>query len=171
MTDLILAEFKTAHEITGAAQRAADAGRPAIDALLPQPIEGIADYLAPPLAKAPIGSVMFVAGVCGAVIGYGMEWFSAVIAYPILSGGRPLNSWPVFLPVPYEITILLAGICGLLGWMYMCGLPKLHHPLFDMPAIERATRDRYFLLFRRVDTTPAWISAHLKPAALHEVAG
>jgi hypothetical protein len=169
MTDLILAEFKTAHEITAAARLAAEGGKPAIDALLPQPIEGITDYLAPPLAKAPIGWVMFVAGVCGAVIGYGMEWFSAVIAYPILSGGRPLNSWPVFLPVPYEITILLAGICGLLGWMFMCGLPKLHHPLFDAPAIERATRDRYFLLFRRADTTATWIAAHLKPGALYEL--
>ena len=144
MSDLILAEFKTAHEITASARLAADAGKPAIDALLPQPIEGITDYLAPP-RPAPIGWVMFVAGVCGAVIpDYGMEWYSAVIAYPILSSRRPLNSWPVFLLVPYEITILLAGICGLLGWMFMCGLPKLHHPLFDVPAVERATRDRYF---------------------------
>ena len=169
MSDLLLAEFETAHETTAAARLAADAGKPAIDALLPQPVEGITDYLAPPLAKAPIGWVMFVAGVLRRChrIRDGVVQRRHRLSDP--SGGRPLNSWPVFLLVPYEITILLAGICGLLGWMCMCGLPKPHHPLFDVPAVERATQDRYFLLFRRADMGTTWIAPHLKPVALHEL--
>src|SRR5262249_49496113 len=121
----LLAEFATARAAIDAARRAQDQGHAAPDLLTPHPMEeDVADALEPPPAKAPVGWVMFIAATVGAVIGYAMQWFSAVIDYPIDSGGRPLNSWPVFLPVPYEIAILLAGICGILGWLFFCGLPK-----------------------------------------------
>jgi hypothetical protein len=96
-----------------------------------------------------------------------MQWYSAVIDYPINSGGRPLNSWPAFLIVPYETTILSAAITGVLGWLWMCGLPKLNHPLFDAPVTLRATQDRYLLVFQNARGLPAWIDQHLKPIALH----
>jgi len=167
MTEILLAEFATAHGAADAARRAARAGTPAVDVLSPNPIDGIAEHLAPPPARAPVGWVMFIAGAMGAILGYFMQWYSAAVAYPIDSGGRPLNSWPVFLPVAYEITILLAGICGMLGWIAMCGLPKLHHPLFVADAFERASQDRYFLLFREIDQ--ASIETDLDPVAIHAI--
>ena len=77
-----------------------------------------------------------------------MEFWSAVYAYPIDSGGRPLNSWPIFLLVPFEVGVLAAAVAGFAALLVLCGLPRLHHPLFDCDAIERATDDRYFLLVR-----------------------
>ena len=68
------------------------------------------------------------------------------IAYPLNSGGRPLNSWPVFLLVPFEVGVLAAALSGVVAFLWSCGLPRLHHPLFDVPGIERATQDRFFLL-------------------------
>jgi hypothetical protein len=168
MNRFLLAEYETAHALRRAAERAFDLGRPALDALTPNPIEGVADLLAPPKARAPIGWVMFIAGATGASAGYLMQWFSAVIDYPIISGGRPLNSWPAFMLVPYELAILSAGIAGLLGWMWMCGLPKLFHPLFEAKVTQRASQDRYLLVFRRERGLMGWIEQHLKPTAVHE---
>lgn len=170
MTRLVLARFKTAHETLEAARAAARGRCPAQDALLPHPIEGISDYLAPAPEGSPVGWVMVVAGISGAVIGYGMQWYSDVIDYPILSGGRPLNSWPVFVLVPYEMAILLAGICGLLGWLWYCGLPKLHQPLFALAVVEHAVQDEYFLLFRAGAGVESWLTTHVPPAAIHEFA-
>ena len=164
---MILAEFATASATIRAACIASDAGNPAQDVLSPIPLEGVAVYLAPSPETHPIGWVMFFAGAIGAALGWSMQWYSAVIDYPVLSGGRPLNSWAAFLLVPYETTILAAGIVGLLGWMWMCGLPRLFHPLFEAPILERAVQDRFLLAFPNGNA--AWIEAHLKPNALHEV--
>jgi hypothetical protein len=169
MTDLLLVEFSTVRGAIEAARAACEAGRPPDDVLAPVPVEGVAGYLAPPRKVRPIGWVMFIAGVGGAVIGWFMQWYSAVIAYPTNSGGRPLNSWPAFLLVPYETTILAAGIVGLLGWMWMCGLPKLFHPLFAAPAAERAVQDKLLLVFPLDDAIVSWVQANLKPDAMHEI--
>ena len=168
MNRFLLAEYESAQAVKKAAERALDLGRPALDALTPNPIEEMADLLSPTKAAAPIGWVMFIAGATGASIGYLMQWFSAVIDYPIISGGRPLNSWPAFLLVPYELAILSAGVVGLLGWMWMCGLPKPFHPLFEAKATLRASQDRYLLVFRRERGLASWIEQHLKPVAVHE---
>ena len=72
--------------------------------------------------------------------------WSAIFAYPIDSGGRPLNSWPIFLLAPFEVGVLAAGLAGFAAFLVLCGLPRLNHPLFDWDRIERATDDRYFLL-------------------------
>jgi hypothetical protein len=128
LSGFILAEFATAQATTEAARKAAEAGMPAEDVLSPNPLSGIEEHLAPPSKKPPIGWVMFTAGAVGAVAGYGIQWYSAVIGYPINSGGRPLNSWPAFLLVPYESAILLAAVVGVLGLLWMCGLPALFIP-------------------------------------------
>jgi hypothetical protein len=169
MSEYLLAEFKTRDDIAAAARRAADAGKPAEDALTQIPVEGIADCLARPRNEGPIGWVMFVAGVVGAIFGYGIQWYSSVIDYPIDSGGRPLNSWPAFMLVPYEAAILFAAVIGILAWMWMCGLPKLFHPLFDSDAVERAVQDGYLLVFPRTENLESWIETDLKPSAIHEV--
>lgn len=167
MTEFLLAEFDNKEQVMDAARRAAEAGHAAQDALTHQPVEGIAKYLAPPV-KGPIGWLMFIAASIGGSIGWLMQWYSAVFDYPTNSGGRPFNSWPAFLLVPYELAILLAGIVGLLGWMWMCGLPKLFHPLFSAAITARAVQDRYLLVFPYDVELTRWIADHLKPKALHK---
>ena len=81
-----------------------------------------------------------------AAFAFGLQWYSAVIAYPINSGGRPLNSWQVFWLVPFEVGVFAAALCGVIALFWSCGLPRLHHPLFEIPGFERATQDRFFLL-------------------------
>ena len=131
MTGHLLAAFENEEDVVAAARQAAESGHPAVDVLCHKPIEGITDYLAPPPGKPPIGWIMVIAAFAGAAGGYFIQWFSSVFDYPIDSGGRPLNSWPAFLMVPYEAAILLAGVVGVLSWLWLCGLPKLFHPLYD----------------------------------------
>jgi hypothetical protein len=169
VSGFILAEFATADAAMEAARGAADAGIPAEDVLSPHPLTGIEEHLAPPPGKPPIGWVMFAAAAVGAVAGYGMQWYSAVIDYPIDSGGRPLHSWPAFLLVPYESAILLAAVVGVLALLWMCGLPKLFHPLFSASLVERATQDRYVLVFRERDRLAGRIQSTLHPRAVYEL--
>lgn len=169
MSVFLLAEFAGKEEAAEAARLAAQAGHAPQDVLSPSPIEGIAEHLAPPRTYGPIGWVMFVAGAVGAALGYLTQWYSSVFDYPIDSGGRPLDSWPAFLLVPYECAILAAGVVGLLGWMWMCGLPKLFHPLFAAAVTERAVQDRYLLVFPESAQLAEWVKQHLAPLALHEV--
>lgn len=168
MSGFLLAEFATAREAIVAAQAAARAGIPAADVLSPNPLEGVAKHLAPQPTTKPIGWVMFIAAVLGSIAGYGLQWYSAVIDYPIDTGGRPLNSWPAFMLVPYEAAILAAGVLGILSWLWMCGLPRLFHPLFAADIVERASQDRYLLVFPRQPELKARIEA-LRPYAVYEV--
>ena len=94
---------------------------------------------------------MLIAAIGVAAFAYGLEFWSAVYAYPIDSGGRPLDSWPVFLLVPFEVGVLAAAIAGFVALLALCGLPRLHHPVFEWDRIERATDDRYFLLLEAPD--------------------
>src|ERR1051326_1309072 len=100
-----------------AAEQAASCGRPAFDVLSPNPIAGITEHLAPAPAAPPVGWAMVIAGIIGALAGYAIQWYSAVIDYPVISGGRPLHSWPAFLLVPYETAILSAAVVGILTWL------------------------------------------------------
>ena len=171
MTGFLLAEFATAHETLAAAAKAANAGIPAEDILSPNPLEGVAEYLAPRPTGGAIGWVMFTAGALGALLGYGVQWYSAVIDYPINSGGRGLNSWPAFLLVPYETAILSAAIVGILGWLWMCRLPRPYHPLFAADVVERASQDRYLLVFPARAQLKVQIQHHLRPQDVHEFDG
>jgi len=168
MSEYLLAEFDTARDAMEAARAASQANRAPQDVLSHMPIEGIDAYLARP-RKPPVGWVMFIAGALGAAAGYFMQWYSAVIDYPIISGHRPLNSWPAFLLVPYETNILCAAIVGLLAWLWMSGLPKPYHLLFFADISARAVQDGYLLVFPRDAKLAAWIADNLKPRRLHEV--
>jgi Protein of unknown function (DUF3341) len=156
MMGYLLAGFEDQDDVLAVARRAWQSGHPAMDVLCHKPIDGLCAYLAPPHGKPPIGWIMFIAAVLGAAAGYFMQWFSAVLDYPIDSGGRPLNSWPAFLLVPYEAAILLAAVVGVLAWLWFCGLPKLFHPLFDAPLTERASQDCFVLVFPDDPDTRQW---------------
>ena len=81
-----------------------------------------------------------------AAFAFGLQWYSAVIDYPIDSGGRPLNSWQVFLLVPFEVGVFAAALTGVIAFLRSCRLPRLHDALFEIPGFERATQDRYILV-------------------------
>ena len=106
---------------------------------------------------------MFVGGLAVAALAYGTEYWSAVYDFPIDSGGRPLHSWPAFVLFPFAIGIFGAALTGFIGLLATCGLPRLHHPLFDINGFERATQDRFMLALHApaIDsdkrTTVAWL--------------
>ncbi len=139
----LVATFHAPEALMRAAEKAKSEGFRLEDALTPFPLEGIGRALG--LEKANIRGPMAYAGFFAAAAAYALEWYSAAISYPFNSGGRPLNSWPVFLLFPFELGILVAGITGFIALLMYCGLPSLHHSLFDIEGIERATSDRFFL--------------------------
>lgn len=146
----LLAEFADATQLRGAALRARQEGQyTRVDAYSPFPIDGLAEALEKPRVHVPLWTLI------GAILGGGstylLEWYSAVIAYPINVGGRPTFSWPAFIPPALEMTILWAAIFGVGAMLIGNGLPRLHHPLFAVPAFDRASDDRFFLLVRADD--------------------
>jgi hypothetical protein len=143
MSRILLAEFARARELMAAARAAARRKVPVLDAFAPFPIEGMADLLGGRPSRIRI--VMFIAGAAVAAIAYGGEFYTAAIDYPYNSGGRPLQSWPAFMLVPFATGILGATIAGLATFLIECGLPRLHHPLFAAEGFERATQDRFLL--------------------------
>ena len=116
---------------------------------------------------------MTIAAAAAAAVTWLMQWYSAAVDYPLISGGRPFNSWPIFFLVSYEACILFGGIAGFIAFARDCRLPSLHHPLFNVEAIERATQDRFFLIFEASETAREEISdvvTRLSAVTLNEVA-
>lgn len=140
----LLAEYDSVEAAVAAADALDDAGFRLADALTPFPVPDLSRRLG--ASAGPLRPVMAVAGLATAALAYGLEYWTAVHAYPLDSGGRPLNSWPVFLLVPFEVGVLAAALAGFVTFLWRCGLPRLHHPLFAVPGTERATQDRFFLL-------------------------
>ncbi len=98
-----------------------------------------------------VSPIVFLGGVIGALTAIVMQEYANVIDYPLNIGGRPFNSWPAFVPVTFELTILGAAIAGLIGIFVLNGLPQFYHPLFNDPRFARATQDRYFLCAEAID--------------------
>jgi len=142
----ILAEFKGADALLDAARRAREAGYENVEAYSPFPVEGLAEVIG--FRKNRIPAIVFAGGLLGGIGGYFMQWYSAVVSYPINSGGKPPHSWPEFIPVTFELTILCAALAGFFGLLFLNGLPRLHHPLFDVPEFHLASRNRFFLCIR-----------------------
>ena len=144
MTGPLLAEFREPEALQMALTRVKERRHRALDAFTPYPVEGLAEELA--VGPSHIRHAMLASGLVVAALAFGLQWYSAVIAYPVNSGGRPLNSWQVFWLVPFEVGIFAAALCGVIAFLWSCGLPRLHHALFEIPGFERATQDRFFLL-------------------------
>jgi Protein of unknown function (DUF3341) len=145
----ILAEFSDADQLVAAARRVHEAGYRQIEAYSPMPVEGLADAIGFRRTRMPL--IVLLGGIFGALGGYALQYYVSVIAYPLNIGGRPLNSWPAFIPVVFEMTILTGALSAVLGMLAMNGLPRPHHPLFAVPQFDRATRDRFFLCILRTD--------------------
>jgi hypothetical protein len=139
----LLGEFETPGDLIEAARRAREAGYRSLDAYTPYPIHELAEALQLPRTKLPV--IVFVGGALGCATALAMQWFSSAVHYPINVGGRPLASWPSFIPITFELTVLFAAIAAVLGMLGLNGLPMPYHPVFNVPRFALASRDRFFL--------------------------
>jgi hypothetical protein len=145
----LMVEFLTAEQVLKATQKSWQTGYRELDAYTPYPVEGLAAALG--LKRSRIPSVVFVGGLVGAVVGFTMQLYSMSADYPINVGGRPYNSWPVFIPITFEVMVLVAAFSALLSMLFLNGLPRPHHPVFNVPGFERASQDRFFLCIEAID--------------------
>ena len=145
----LLAEFRDAETLVDATARATTAGYRRIDAYAPFSVPGLADALG--FRRDRVALVTLLGGIVGGVGIYFLQWYSAVIDYPINSGGRPLHSWPAFIPPTFECTVLGAALAAFVGFLILSGLPKLHHPIFNAHDFDLATRNRFFLCIETAD--------------------
>jgi hypothetical protein len=145
----LMAEFEKEEDFIQATRRVTAEGYHKLDAYSPYPIHEILDILHLHHNKLP--KIVLIGGITGAVTGMGMEWFASVIHYPWNIGGKPLFSWPMFLPVAYELTILFAAFGAVFGLIALNGLPMPYHPVFNVPSFDRATDDRFFICIESGD--------------------
>ena len=147
------ARFDSEASLKEAAEKAYLAGYRWLDAYSPVPVEGLAEKLGRrPKTTMPL--IVLLGGIIGGTSGYFMQWYSMTIDYPYNIGGRPFHSWPMFIPVTFELTVLCAALAGVFGMLFLNGLPRFHHPIFGAPGIERSTIDQYFLSIEAAD--PKW---------------
>jgi hypothetical protein len=142
----MLAEFANADRLIAAARSVRAAGYTRIDAYTPMPIEGLVEVIGAYRDRIPL--LTLIGGVLGGAGGYFMQWYAATISYPINIGGRPLHSWPSFIPITFELAVLGAALFAVFGMLALNRLPKLYHPLFNVSAFELASRNRFFLCLR-----------------------
>jgi len=141
-----MAELATPDALLEAARHARGAGWRGVEAYSPFPIDGLADALGFNGNRVPL--LALLGGIAGGAGGYFMQWYAAVVSYPINVGGRPLHSWPMFIPAAFELTVLGAALAAVLGMLWLNGLPSLVHPVFGAADFELASRNRFFLLLR-----------------------
>ncbi|HLH29944.1 MAG TPA: DUF3341 domain-containing protein [Terriglobia bacterium] len=145
----LLAEFKEPEKLVEIATQAREAGYRRIDGFSPYPVEGLAEALGSHHTKIPV--IALVGGLIGCFGGYFMLYSSAVAFYPINVAGRPFHSWPMFIPITFELTILFSGLFTVVGLLASNGLPKPHHPVFAVPQFSLATDDRFFFCIEAAD--------------------
>jgi hypothetical protein len=146
----IMARFETPEQLLEAAERAHKAGYRKMDAYSPMPIEGLAEAIG--FTRHWVSLVVLFGGLAGCVGGFGLLWWIAVVAYPHNVGGRPFDSWPMYIPITFECTVLLASLSAVVGMLAMNKLPQPYHPVFNVASFsERASIDRFFLCIEAND--------------------
>lgn len=145
----LIAEFDDPDTLLKATTKAHEAGYRAMDAYSPFPIHGLAEAMG--VRKTAVSFITLVGGLTGAITGFGMQWFASVHHYPFSIGGKPDLSWPAFMPITFELTILFAAFSALGSMLLLNGLPRPHHPIFNAKRFERASSDGFFLCIERTD--------------------
>ncbi len=168
----LMAEFDTPDAVVAAARRTHAAGYKKIDAYSPFPIEELWEAIG--FHHNRVALVVLIGGIIGCMTGYGLQYWVANIAYPINVGGRPLHSWPSFIIVTFELTILFSVLSAVFGMLALNGLPMPYHPVFNVPRFSQATKDKFFLVIFSSDDkydgtgTRAFLQS-LSPTAIEEV--
>ena len=168
----LVAEFESDTQLMRAAEETYAKGYRKIDGFTPFPIEGLAKALG---KSNRIPLLVLLAGILGGCSAYFMQWFANVVSYPLNVAGRPLHSWPAFIPITFELTVLGAALTAFFSVFILSGLPKPYHPMFNLPEFERASQDRFFLCIETVDPqfdparTRAFLES-LRPLMVKEVA-
>jgi hypothetical protein len=168
----LAAEFDSPEAILDAAKQLRADGYEAAEAYTPFPVTGLSEHLGYRRTGVPL--VVLIAAVCGAGGGFFMQWFANSIHLPWNIGGRPMNSWPAFIPITFECAILLAGLSAFIGMLAMNKLPQPYHPMFRLDSFPRASRDRFFLCIESsdpkfdLDATRAFLE-RMHPLAIMEV--
>ena len=145
----LLAEFDTPTELVDAAREVRDAGYTKTDAFSPFPLHAIDEALG--IKRSILPYLCFAGGITGLFSGLALEYFVHVIDYPIIVGGRPHISLPAFIPPAYELTILFTAFTAVFGMLFLNGLPRPYHPVFNIPRFGLATREKFFLLIESDD--------------------
>ena len=145
----LMAEFDDPTALTEAATKTFAAGYRNTDAYSPFPIEPVWEALG--VHDRPVSFFVLCGGIVGMIAGFGLCYWVSAIAYPLNIGGRPYNSWPSFIPVTFELTILVASFAAVLSMLGLNGLPRPYHPTFNVPSFLRASQDKFFLVIESAD--------------------
>jgi hypothetical protein len=140
----LMAEFDTPQALLDAAHKTHEAGYQKLDAYSPFPIEGLAEEIGFHRDEVPL--VVLIGGIIGGSCGYLMQWWISAVDYPLNIGGKPPHSWPAFIVITFEMTILFAAIAAVFGMLALNGLPMPYHPVFNVPRFAMASKDRFFLI-------------------------
>ena len=145
----LMAEFDDPSALVSAAQRARHEGYRRMDAYSPFPIEELHDALGEPPSRLPL--IVLIGGLVGCVGGFALQYWVSAVENPWNVGGRPLFSWPAFIPITFECTILVAALSAVLGMLALNGLPMPYHPVFNVSRFALASRNRFFLCIEAKD--------------------
>jgi hypothetical protein len=145
----VMGEFETPKALVAAATKAREAGYRFVNAYTPFPVEGLPEALGLRWNWVPL--ITLLGGLGGGITGFGLQYWVSVIAYPINIGGRPLNSWPAFIPVTFELTVLGAATFAVFGMLALNKLPQPYHPVFNVERFSRASTDLFFLCIEARD--------------------
>jgi hypothetical protein len=145
----LLAEFDDPTSLVAATQQAHEQGYRCMDAYSPFPIEELHHAIGMHHTRLPL--IVLIGGVVGGSGGYLLQYWANAVAYPLAVGGKPFHSWPAFIPITFECTILVAALSAVLGMLALNGLPQPYHPVFNVPRFALASRNRFFLCIESAD--------------------